>query len=341
MSRKQCGENFWTGGLSSGHNRWFDKSIQIMCTANGKAGLIGEHSMMDGMPMLQYVNFITAQTYTDVQKMKGSACSPSSNGGVHDIFQHCISSIKAGDSQIGIMIDEAKSAFQSLVGAHSLQVQSFQGYGSNYIKKIGYSPDAYVQMAIQLATYRLFKKQVGTYEATQMRPFLHGRTETTRSVSPDSEAFVKAMGFIPRFNNNPTIREEKLSLLRSAVDSHMQYIRDAAVGNGIDRHFLGLSMLVEGEEEMPELYKNPVFTRSKTWRVSTSNLTHPKIENWGFGEVVYNGVGVGYSVKSESCIFNITARKEHEWTDRLSYLLEEALIEMRLLNDTNQLPSKL
>jgi carnitine O-acetyltransferase len=39
---------FLTGGLGSGYNRWFDKSIQLICTANGKAGLLGEHSMMDG-----------------------------------------------------------------------------------------------------------------------------------------------------------------------------------------------------------------------------------------------------------------------------------------------------
>ena len=48
VSRKQCGNLFWTGGVTSGHNRWFDKSIQIMVASNGKAGLIGEHSMMDG-----------------------------------------------------------------------------------------------------------------------------------------------------------------------------------------------------------------------------------------------------------------------------------------------------
>jgi carnitine O-acetyltransferase len=41
---------FLTGHLSSGHNRWFDKSIQLFVTENGKAGLQGEHSMMDGMP---------------------------------------------------------------------------------------------------------------------------------------------------------------------------------------------------------------------------------------------------------------------------------------------------
>lgn len=207
---------------------------------------------------------------------------------------------------------------------------------------MGYSPDAYVQMAIQLAIYRLFKEQAGTYEASQMRPFLHGRTETTRTVSPASEAFVKRMGLLAQFNENDAgARDEKLSLLHAATDSHVKYLIGAGKGSGVDRHFFGLSMMVKDGEKAPELLSNPLFIRSKTWRVSTSHLTHPNFDNWGYGEVVENGVGLAYAVKSGSCIFNITAREEHGWTEQLSHLLEEALIEMQLLNDMNQLNSKL
>ena len=223
-------------------------------------------------------------------------------------------------------------------------MQSFQGYGSSYIKKAGFSPDAYVQMAIQLATFRLWGEQGGTYEATQMRPFLHGRTETTRSVSPASAAFVKAMGTRPKYDyNDATARSEKLELLRDAVASHVKYIGGAAKGKGVDRHLFGLSMLVGEGEEAPALFSNPLYARSKTWRVSTSHLTHPNFDNWGFGEVVPDGVGVGYAVKSDSCVFNITARKEQDWTESLSHLLEEALLEMQLLIDMDkqQVASKL
>ena len=240
----------------------------------------------------------------------------------------------------------AKADFTTLITDHSLDVQSFQGYGSTYIKKMGYSPDAFVQMAIQLATYRLFKEgnQVGTYEASQMRPFLHGRTETTRAVSLESEAFVKRMGLCPTTTTyDEASRKEKLSLLRAAVDAHVKYLSKASKGKGVDRHLFGMSMLVEGpNEEAPTLYSHPLYQRAKRWRVSTSHLTHPKFENWGFGEVFPDGVGIGYAVKADSCIFNITARRENDWTDSLSHLLEEALLEMRLLSDLDgPLQSKL
>lgn len=345
VSRKQCADIFWTGGLSSGKNRWFDKSIQIMVTKNGKAGLIGEHSMMDGMPMIALANHITNTSYESVASKEETdrALFSVAEGSVQDIFVACTKALSDNKSKIPQMIEKAKQDFITLVNDHSLNVQSFRGYGSSYIKKAGYSPDAYVQMAIQLAVYRLFEKQAGTYEATQMRPYLHGRTETTRSVSPESEAFVKCMGLTPkRDENDPEARKVKINLLGEAVKAHVKYIVAAGKGKGVDRHFLGMSMLVADNEEAPDLYSHPLFIRSKTWRVSTSHLTHPKFENWGFGEVVPDGVGVGYGVKSDCCIFNITARKEHDWTERLCHLLEEALLEMQLLNELDKsLSSKL
>jgi carnitine O-acetyltransferase len=166
-----------------------------------------------------------------------------------------------------------------------MQVQSFQGYGSNAIKKMGYSPDAYVQIAMQLATYRLWKEQGGTYEATQVCPFLHGRTETTRTVSPASEAFIKTMGLRPKRDEiNESKRQEKLALLQEAVSSHVKYIGSAAKAMGVDRHFLGLALSVNEGEPAPSLFSHPLYARSKTWRVSTSHLTHPRFDSWGYGE---------------------------------------------------------
>jgi len=327
VSRKQCGELFWHGGTTSGMNRWFDKSVQIFCSNNGKTGYLGEHSMMDGMPCVNLAHHVTSQTYDKVLA-KDSRGSTSTS--VENIFEHVIPQLI--NSNVPSLIEEAKSHFLKLTGDHELHVQSFQGYGSNFMKETGFSPDAYVQMAMQLATYRLWGEQAGTYEATQVRPFLHGRTETTRSVSPANEAFVKKMGMYPNFfEKDRTVREEKVNLLRAAVDSHVQYIGNAAKAMGVDRHFFGLSMLVQDGEEAPDLYSHPLFIRSKRWRVSTSNLTHPKFENWGYGEVFPDGVGLAYSVKSDACYFNVTALKHHQWTDRLCHHLEEALLEMQAL----------
>lgn len=94
------------------------------------------------------------------------------------------------------------------------------------------------------------------------------------------------MGLAPKKDEGDSaIRKEKLALFQGATTAHSQYSRDAASGAGVDRHFFGLVSLVDEDESAPCLYSNPVFNASKRWRLSTSNLSHPGIVNWGFGQV--------------------------------------------------------
>lgn len=90
LSRDECCELLLSGGEQSGENRWFDKSIQIIIANNGKTGILGEHSMMDGMPLVNYANYITSSTYEEVKERSkqnnNDGGSGSSNYQVDEIF---------------------------------------------------------------------------------------------------------------------------------------------------------------------------------------------------------------------------------------------------------------
>ena len=62
-----------------------------------------------------------------------------------------------------------------------------------FMKKCRMSPDAYIQMALQLAYYRDAGKFNLTYEASMTRLFREGRTETVRPCTIESAAWVQAM----------------------------------------------------------------------------------------------------------------------------------------------------
>lgn len=76
------------------------------------------------------------------------------------------------------------------------------------------SPDAYIQMALQLAYYRDAGKFCLTYEATMTRLYREGRTETVRPCTVESSTWVKAM------EDKNTSLEEKIRLLRKACETH-------------------------------------------------------------------------------------------------------------------------
>jgi carnitine O-acetyltransferase len=153
----------------------------------------------------------------------------------------------------------------------------------------------------------------------------------TRAVSLESAAFVHRMGPTATKETDPDAMREKLELLRKATAAHASYSQLAAQAMGVDRHFFGLSMQVDPQENAPAIFADPVYKRSKHWRLSTSNLSHPRIVNWGFGQVVPDGLGVAYSIHPGSLKFNISALAETGWTPRFAEFLEEALEEMALI----------
>ena len=63
--------------------------------------------------------------------------------------------------------------------------------GFEELKLAKVSPDAFVQICLQLTYYRIHRKLAPTYETASVRKYSHGRTETCRSLSLELATFVK------------------------------------------------------------------------------------------------------------------------------------------------------
>ena len=64
----------------------------------------------------------------------------------------------------------------------------------------------------------------------------------------------------------------------------MTYSSWAANGEGVDRHLFGLKKCLQEGEALPELYKDEAYARSSHWEMSTSQLSSPLFDGWGYGE---------------------------------------------------------
>jgi carnitine O-palmitoyltransferase 1 len=81
----------------------------------------------------------------------------------------------------------------ALLNDVDLHIHSHLAFGKGLIKKCKTSPDAFIQMALQLAYFRDIGRHHLTYEASMTRMFREGRTETVRSCSIESCEWVKSM----------------------------------------------------------------------------------------------------------------------------------------------------
>ena len=91
------------------------------------------------------------------------------------------------------IIDNSNKEAQLLISDLQLHILRHDAYGKGFMKKCKLSPDAYIQMAMQLAYYRDAGKFCLTYEASMTRLFREGRTETVRPCTMDAVEWARAM----------------------------------------------------------------------------------------------------------------------------------------------------
>ncbi|PKS11583.1 hypothetical protein jhhlp_003348 [Lomentospora prolificans] len=321
VTLEERAHSYWHG---DGANRWYDKPLQFIINDNGTSGFMGEHSMMDGTPthrLNDYLNDLIFNNKIDLSDPSIRSTLPEPEA----IKFHITKEVQAE-------IDRAIKDFRDVIGQHQLAVQAYQGYGKGLIKKFRCSPDAYVQMIIQLAYHKMYGKNRPTYESAATRRFQQGRTETCRSVSEASVAWCNAMA------DPATPNDEKVKLFRAAIDSHLEYIAAASDGKGVDRHLFGLKKLLEPGEEVPAIYKDPAFGYSCSWYLSTSQLSSEFFNGYGWSQVIDQGFGIAYMINENSLNFNIVSKGLG--SDKMSFYLNEAANDMRDLLVPTLEPSK-
>lgn len=279
VTLEERAHQYWHG---DGLNRWYDKPLQFIVNDNGTSGFMGEHSMMDGTPTHRLNDYINDLIFNN--KIDLSATSVRSNLPEPQVVKFDVT------PDVQKEIDRAITDFRTVIGQHQLAVQAFQGYGKGLIKKFKCSPDAYVQMIIQLAYFKMYGKNRPTYESAAVRRFQLGRTETCRTVSEDSTAWCKSM------SDASVDDKTRIELFHAAIKSHIEYISSASDGKGVDRHLFGLKKLLQPGEEVPAIYQDPAFGYSSSWYISSSQLSSEFFNGYGWSQVIDGGFGIAYMI---------------------------------------------
>jgi hypothetical protein len=309
------------GSNSSSNNRWFDK-MSLIASADGQTlGANFEHSHSDGITWNRWLTEVWSDAIGQGDK-SGYTPLPAGSGTAACGWNKLGWELSGASKNA---IAEQRANFKNDTENLGTVTMEFDQFGRGACKEWKISPDAVAQMAFQLAYFRQHGAMPPTYEACAMRQFHHGRTETIRSSSVEARDWAQAM-------MNPAVsNDEKKELFTKAANMHINLAKAAQAGNGVDRHLTALqNMCLREGWPVPAFMDDALFSHSKTWKLSTSNVTTPMLKLFNFGAVSHDGYGIGYMTHPSHIPINITWFKDNDETDGelMAQNVEKSLVEI-------------
>ncbi|KAJ2865804.1 hypothetical protein GGI22_001427 [Coemansia erecta] len=330
-------------GMRPGHNRWYDKCASYVFDRNGSAGYVGEHSPCDALIPAIMLEEVAKNVARDsiVQGVR-SRCTPG--------YSPRIRRLRFADvgTEVVALIKEAEDEVSNTASNSVSRQIRFEGYGSAWIKRAAkVSPDAFVQMALQLTYYRIHCEFAPVYETASTRQFLHGRTETARSLTSEAADFVVVM------ESAASSDADKYNALVRASERHQTLLREASSGQGIDRHILGLRMAYLRLGPLPEeapmsdeekhaiesFFSDDTLAKSTTFQLSTSGLFPAYyLTHTGFGCVApERAYGTNYIIEPGRIKFGIEGKTKLAGNGTDIQLFEaklrKTLLELKIICD--------
>jgi choline O-acetyltransferase len=325
------------GSTYDSANRWFDKTIQLIVSGDGGLRLCYEHSHAEGIAVIQLVEKLWQ--HADSQPASSEVPSASGHLPPPERLEWVL------EQRDFAKIEEAALDVDNLVKDLDFQVFRYTNYGKDFIKSCKVSPDVYIQLALQLAYYRLYGKLTATYESASTRRYRLGRVDCIRSASPEALAWVAAMAQ-PKEDDEAGKKvtfhlvsdEEKLKLWRDAVKQQTSEMVDNILGQGIDIHLLGLREAAKetsptAAHPLPDLFTDYTYKLANKFLLSTSQVATSTDSFMGYGPVEPDGYGASYNPKSDHIVFCLSAfwSSEVTSTSRFAQALEEGLNLMQAL----------
>ncbi len=256
-------------------NRWFDKAVSFLVFADGTAGINVEHCELDGTTILGFTDALLSQERTRREAPEGVPAFEPVEFVLNDVLRE--DARAAGES------------FAAYANATATKTVSFE-FGADRAKQLGMSPDAFAQMAYQLAHKRAKGLTGATYESIATRQYRNGRTEAMRVVTPEVLAFVAVM------DDPDASVETRRTAFRAAAAKHVARAKECQAGDAPEQHLWELQLIQKrrGVEESPALYSSPGWLVMRDDYLSTSSAPSQNIQYFGFGSTSPQCVGIAY-----------------------------------------------
>jgi carnitine O-acetyltransferase len=304
-------------GLLHGNsaNRWFDKAVSLVVFTDGTAGINVEHCGLDGTTILSFVDTLLAPV-----------------DGLSTVDLPTAASGQPAVEPIAFVLDDAARAdiraaaesFAAFAAGTASTVVSFTDFGVSRVKELGLSPDAFAQLAYQVAHRRAKGFTGATYESIATRQYRRGRTEAMRVVTPEVVRFVSTM-------DDPAATPDlRRAALRAAAQAHVRRAKECQAGQAPEQHLWELQLLQRRRgEPQSRLYTTPGWNVMRDDYLSTSSAPSRSIRYFGFGATSSHCIGVAYVLLPEAFrLYLSTPRTGADAMHAFAARLREAFTQM-------------
>ncbi|GKT93954.1 polyketide synthase [Colletotrichum tofieldiae] len=251
-------------------NRWLDKTLQFVVTANGVSSLVGLNSTLDGLSAKQLHQAVTDEIMGHTRDFVNNAMEEHMNQ-----QQAPLSTVKEISFEIPAHISYAihqqtlrNLNHYSVMGAcrRHLPALSRVFLGTHRLRSKGT-----VLMAILLATRLFYGHFEPVWETVTLGKYAQGRIDWLQTVTTDVAKWIEAVIEQGPTQPNSQSSSNLLAGLRAAVAKHTQSVRQVADGQGfVEPLYALLGVAEEREQEVPSLFK------TAAWMSSDRNAT-PKL----------------------------------------------------------------
>ena len=258
-------------------SRWFDKGVTFIVFPDGSAGVNGEHCLLDGTTIVEFIDAVLTAPAQRPAGVPGG--TPAVTPVEFTLTAGLVADVEAAAKDYAAYDEDTATA-----------VVSFADFGADKAKSLRVSPDAFVQLAYQLAHRRAKEFTGATYESIATRNWRNGRTEAMRVVTPQTESFVTAM------DDPDATGTERAAALRAAAGAHVARAKECQAGDAPEQHLWELQLLAKRRdvEWNPELYSSPGWVKMRDDYLSTSAAPSVNIQYFGFGATSEHCIGVAY-----------------------------------------------
>ncbi|XP_073700682.1 carnitine O-acetyltransferase b [Garra rufa] len=305
------------GTYSNSGNRWFDKTLQFVVGEDGSWGLLYEHATAEGPPISTLLDHVL-QYCKKPDRMRAPLVPLPMPKKLYFYI----------NSEIKWDLEMAKQNLDILINDLDIKCFNFQRFGKEFVKQLKLSPNSFIQLAIQLAYYRVHSEVCAGCDIASLRMFRGGRTDYIRSPTNQMLTFIQA------FDDDAVSREAKVQLLREALDAYSILTEQSLMGQGIDRHLLGLKLqAIEEGLSVPRIFMDTAYGLATHWKLRTGQVPTNTDSVMCFGPLVPDGYAVCYNPQHDHVHFSVTAFNCCEETnaEKLALTLQRSLSDLQEL----------